>query len=136
MDTSSGCTVLVVAPDPKYLASAREILESDGHHVLTATAFDEALQVLQRSEPDVLVTELRLGRYNGLHLILRSRVGHPRMLGMVVTQHPDSVLRCEAERLGATYLEWPLQREELAPAVSQLFVAKQPVVAFENARLT
>jgi hypothetical protein len=51
--------------------------------------------------PDVLITELRLAEYNGLHLALRAL---SRGIPAIVVGDADFVLERDAERLGVSYL--------------------------------
>ena len=50
-----------------------------GIEVRSARSFDEAKTLLAAERPHLLITDLRLGQYNGLHLVLRSRSDHPEM---------------------------------------------------------
>src|SRR5215216_2050073 len=85
-------SVLVVDSDASDLTSTVSLLESAGYRVATAAAFDEAKRLLDSEAPDLLITCLRLGPYNGLHLILRSRSGHPAMAAIVTNGYHDAVL--------------------------------------------
>ena len=50
----------------------------------------------------MVITQLRLQEYNGLHLALRARqAGIPA----VVVGEPDAVLERDAEQLGATFVK-------------------------------
>ena len=54
------------------------------------------------SSPDLLISEVRLGEYNGLHLALRAQV---RGIRAIVIGVRDRVIQQDAAMLGATYLE-------------------------------
>ena len=54
--------------------------------------------------PDAIVTELRLGAFNGLHLIMRLRGRCPDVVAVVYTAFPDPVLERQAHQMGANYL--------------------------------
>src|SRR4051812_33871418 len=99
--------VLVVDSDPSDLSSTVALLETAGYRVAAAAAFHEAKQLLARESPDLLITGLRLGSYNGLHLVLRSRSDHPDMAAIVVARAADPVLEAEARRQQASFLLRP-----------------------------
>ena len=63
-----------------------------------------------RNCPSVLIAEVRLGDYNGLHLALRAKAGS---IPALVLGNPDPVLEREAERLGVVYLAHQLSRSQL-----------------------
>ena len=109
--------VLVVDSDPSDLSTTVSLLQAAGYRVATATAFDEAKKLLASESPDVLVTGLRLGPYNGLHLVLRSRTDHPGMAAIVTSRHPDPVLEAEAQRQHAGFLLQPVTERGLLDAI-------------------
>jgi DNA-binding NtrC family response regulator len=112
----------MVAPEPRReLDSARLLLELSGFRVFSAATFDEAKRFIEASPPDMLVTELKLGPYNGLHLVLRSRADHPRM-GAIVTSHAgDRSLEAEAARQNAVFLVRPFTGVDVLNAVIRSF---------------
>jgi CheY-like chemotaxis protein len=110
--------VLLVYADPADRTSTVLLLESAGYQVASAGNFEEAKQLLAREAPDVLITDLRLGPYNGLHLVLRSRTDHPDMAALVTSHFPDPVLQAEAERGQARFLVRPIADDDLLEAIS------------------
>jgi DNA-binding NtrC family response regulator len=115
-------SVLIVEDDPESLDGLLEIVAGAGYRVIGAQSFEEGRRALSDS-PDVLVTDVRLGAYNGLQLIMRGRRVNPRLRAIVVTGHPDLVVRREAEKLDAIQLEKPIDParllDELAQAMSR-----------------
>lgn len=75
--------MLVVDDDPDVLRLARRVLERQGYTVTTASDGVEALAVVAREPPDLLLTDLTMPRLDGVALIreLRQRdVPFPIML--------------------------------------------------------
>jgi PAS domain S-box-containing protein len=64
-----GVSVLAVDDDPDALAMVRDILESFGARVATATSAQAALDALAASSPDVLVSDLGMPNVDGYALI-------------------------------------------------------------------
>lgn len=81
-----------------------------------AATFHDA-KPLVASRPDLLITELRLGPYNGLHLALRGNVLHPRMATIVTSGSSDAVLQRDAEAMGCTFVLMPATARELSAAI-------------------
>ncbi len=81
-----------------------DTLLSTQFNVTTADSFDQALDVIVSEPPDALVTELKLGAFNGLHLIIRLRGRSPESVAVVYTAFPDPVLERQAHVIGADYL--------------------------------
>ncbi len=85
-------------------AAASEALHALGFRVKTAGSFQQALGLVLSEPPDAVVTELRLGAFNGLHLIMRLRDHCPEAVAVVYTAFPDPVLEQQAHQMGANYL--------------------------------
>ena len=113
----NGSQVLLVDLVPSRRMSTKALLERTGFDVRAAATFADARRHLDRSPPDVLLSQLRLGANNGLHLVLRGRLRYPRMGAIVTTRDSDVVLLAEAERMGVMYLQWPVPDAELVQVV-------------------
>lgn len=110
--------VLVVDGNPSDRLNTVLLLEGAGYRVKSARDFEEAKQAMAEETPDVLVTDIRLGPYNGLHLVLRSRLQHPHMAALVTSREPDPVLEEEARRQQAQFLLRPVSGRQLLEAIT------------------
>ena len=110
--------VLVVYADRADRRRTVLLLEAAGYRVVSAGSFEEAKLLLASEAPDLLVTDLRLGPYNGLHLVLRSKTDHPEMAALVTSRFPDPVLEAEAEREHARFLVRPVTDDAFLDAIS------------------
>ena len=116
--------VLAVDDDPDALSLVREILESAGARVRTATSVRSALELLKGEVPDVLVSDLGMPGMDGFDLIQRIR----QMEGPVkelpaaaLTAYARSEDRAKALRLGfEMHLAKPIDPSELIAAVASL----------------
>jgi DNA-binding response OmpR family regulator len=113
-------TVLIV--DTRSGAAARigKILSEAGYVVTIASSFQDAKQELDRMPPDVLITDVRLGAYNGLHLVVRTRARSPTTAAIVTHGTHDPVLEAEATSQQAIYLVRPLAPRRLLRIVGRL----------------
>jgi sigma-B regulation protein RsbU (phosphoserine phosphatase) len=116
-------TVLVVYADAADRAQTVDLLEASGYDVMAAANFEQAKQLLASEDPDLLITDLRLGSYNGLHLVLRSRTDHPAMAALVTSRFPDPVLEAEAAREHARFILRPIADHELLEAITTMLAA-------------
>ena len=62
---SQGATVLVIDDDPDTVTTMREILEEEGHHVLSARDGREGLQVALQTIPDLVLLDLNMPEMDG-----------------------------------------------------------------------
>ena len=119
-------TVLVVDHDPDELAVTKNVLTRAGYDVRGASTFEEARQLMTSEPPDVLIADVRLGAFNGLHLLIVSRPNHPEMAAVITHAFPDPVLEAEAKRLGAAYLVKPIRLPILLSTISEVLLRSAP----------
>ncbi len=94
--------VLLVDPHADaVLATIRQALQG-GAHVEMCADFSSAKTRLLTDPPNVLVTNLRLHAYNGLHLVLLATAAASTRC-LVYADPDDLLLAREAQRLGAFY---------------------------------
>src|SRR5262245_52793454 len=103
MATNGRASILVVEDDRPLLAGISEWLDNAGFDVWSASSFDAARAVLDRAVPDLLLTDIRLGAFNGLQLVIRARSVAPRLKAIVMTGYPDPVVLGEADRLQTSH---------------------------------
>jgi DNA-binding NtrC family response regulator len=114
-------SILVVDDDHAALSGLVELLKSAGYAATGSRSFDEAVRALTTTNPDLLIADVRLGEYNGLHLLLRSRDSHPGMASIVISAHPDPAIEREATAAGASaFLLKPLRLGEFLATVARV----------------
>jgi len=118
VDVSRGRpNILIVEDDRPSLEGFMALMADAGYDVIGAHSFEEGRVALNRA-PDVILTDVRLGQYNGLQLIIRGRLVNPGLRAIVVTGHPDPVVQREAEALRAVHLEKPSDPQQLLDEVA------------------
>jgi CheY-like chemotaxis protein len=110
--------VLVVDDHPEVLRTIASLVESGGYEVVTRSRFEEARRFIDETPPDMLVTDVRLGAFNGLQLVLHMRQARPEGAIVVLSAWDDKVIRHEAERAGARFLAKPVTRQDLLLALA------------------
>ena len=111
--------ILIVDDDPSLLeALERSFLEA-GQDVRAYGSFEEARRVLQTTRFDALITDVRLGAFNGLQLAVIGRDTYPDIRLIVFSGFDDPVLRTEAEHVGATYMVKPVTGAQLLAVLQQ-----------------
>ena len=117
--------VLAVDDDPDALRLLKEILESAGATVTTATSGRAALQIVATDRPDVLVADLGMPLMDGFELIQQLRtssVGPARDIpAAALTAYARSEDRARALKSGfEMHLAKPIDPVELIAAVKAL----------------
>ena len=96
-------TVMLVDTNPEELGTYAVALASVADRVCAATDFQHAKSILLEERPDVVVTQVRLGEFNGLHLVLWGRT-HVPGLRHVVIGCSDPTLESLARALGLFFI--------------------------------
>jgi DNA-binding response OmpR family regulator len=107
-------TVLLVTASPSRAQAMASAIRQLGHRALVATTFDAARQQLAGA-PHLLVTDLKLGAYNGLHLALRAAASEIPAIVMA-----DPSFETEVEQLGAVWMSDAADGDELQAAALRL----------------
>lgn len=108
---------IVVVTEPALGNELLIWLSADTYRVTTVRTFAAAKAQL-REQPNLVIAQLRLGEYNGLHLALRARC---QGIPAVIIGEPDAMFERDAVRLGATYVTTDqLGREQILSLTQHL----------------
>ena len=116
--------LLLVQPDSAEAASARKILVPGGYTVDSADTFEEGVRLVSANPPDVLIAAVRLERFNGVHLVLRTRAVQPTVACAVTGIPGDHSVDIDA--LEIPFVDAPVSKKGLLTAVSQLIGDRPP----------
>jgi DNA-binding response OmpR family regulator len=92
-------TILVVDDNPTSAIDLVHAFAASGLTAVGAHSFADALKVLGSAEPELMITGVRLGPYNGLHLVLRARALYPNLAAILIGP-ADPMLASDARALG------------------------------------
>lgn len=115
--------ILVLDDDEHALSGIVELLRDAGHHVTGAATYDAAKRLLGVSPFDLLVSDVRLRSFNGLHLVMQSRADHPEMGVIIITGYDDPLIDLEAHRYHAELVRKPIKPSEFLQTVDKALAA-------------
>jgi len=110
--------ILVLDDDEHALSGIVELLRDAGHHVTGASTYDAAKRLLAVSPFDLLITDVRLRSFNGLHLVMQARADHPEMAVIIITGYDDPLIELEAHRYRAELVRKPIRPAEFHAKVT------------------
>lgn len=116
--------VLLVDDDPSLLQLISRWLSDGGYRVVACDSFEAAKYQLATDPPRVLLTDLRLGAFNGLQLVILAKERHPDTVAIVMSAFEDETLRDETERRGAHYIRKPFSSDALLKLLTDRLPAK------------
>lgn len=123
MKTDTGVKVLVIEDEPASLKLAHLVLAAEGYQVVDAQAAEEALDVIKKNRPQVILLDLGLPGMNGLELASRLKLDPTtRSIPIVaVTAYPDRWSQREAVEAGCdAYIVKPIDTRRLPAKVSEV----------------
>jgi DNA-binding response OmpR family regulator len=111
--------ILVVAMKADN-SPAMALLKDSGHEVVFAPGFEPAIRKLDHMAPDLLIADVRLGGFNGLHLVIRSQSSRPKMRSILLDRVHDPVMAQDAARHGAAYIGGAVTAAALSEQIAKL----------------
>jgi YesN/AraC family two-component response regulator len=112
--------VLIVDDEPGFLEGITMALEREGREIVACSTFADARQRLLSDHVDILLTDVRLGAFNGIQLAIIARDRNPAIGVVVFSGFDDPVLRAEASEVGAQYLVKPVTAAQLLDLMATL----------------
>ena len=112
--------VLLAEDDDATLTGLAAYLHAAGYSVVPALTFADAHRLMPFIRPDVVVADVRLGKYNGLQLAVQAGSLDPPPAVIVTSGFKDSVITAEAKRLGATFLLKPIDPVRLLALIARM----------------
>jgi len=106
--------ILIVDDEMSIRETCATVSEQCGMKAIAVATADEALQVLEHSAIDILLTDLKLQQSSGVDLLKQVHDLHPEVAAVVLTQYGTIESAMEVTRMGAVdYVTKPFRIEEL-----------------------
>lgn len=120
--------ILLVEDDELVRDMLAQMLQRASHEVESATNGEEASEILKRTEPDIMVTDIIMPKKSGITLISEVKDRHPNMEIIAISGggrlDPTGYLDL-SESLGATVsFEKPVDKSALLMAIDLLIHGK------------
>lgn len=118
--------ILIVEDDLNTLSGLVEIIKDEGHEVVGVESGKKALRFLERSQFDIMLTDLRMPDIDGLSLYEKSIQYNQAMKTIVMTAYSSVKEAVEAMKKGVyEYLTKPLNLDELFLTIRKAVQEKQ-----------
>lgn len=121
--TASNPHIFFVDDEPAVCRSVSQTLSRSGYKVSCFTDADICLQQLQLQSCDLLITDVRMPRTDGIELIRRAKHIVPWLPVLVITGFGDIPMAVKAVKAGAiNFIEKPLQKQSFLEAVQAAII--------------
>lgn len=113
--------ILVIDDEPNVVKSCVKMLQMEGFDVQGVVSGAEALDLYQRQEFDLVLTDLKMPDMDGLEILTRIKKHNPNAAVVIFTAYGTKENVVEALRLGAReFLEKPLESRTLTATVRRI----------------
>ncbi len=113
-------TILIVDDEKNYPPILSAVLEDAGFETLTAYSGPEALEILEDSDVDLVLTDMKMPGMDGIELLERIKKKDPELPVIMMTAHGTIEKAVEAMQKGAySYLLKPFDNEQLVLYVNK-----------------
>ena len=106
--------ILIVDDEPEAIENCRRILSRHRYECMAEADAHRALEIIEREQPQVLLTDIRMPGLDGIELLKAAKRIHPAIKVVLVTAYASLQTAVESMRFGAfDYLAKPFTGKEL-----------------------
>jgi len=112
--------ILLVDDDPGLLRLLSIRLRAEGYEIEAVESGEQALAIVSRFQPDLVVSDLRMDKMDGIELLKELQKRAPGLRVVIVTAHgtiPDAVVATQGGAFG--FLTKPIDKDELMETVEK-----------------
>jgi len=118
--------ILVVDDEKITRQNLEHVFKKDGYHVNTASNGSEALEFLGNSAFDVIVTDLKMGKVDGMTVLEKAKAVNPSTEVIIITGYATVSTAIEAMKKGSYhYLTKPLKLDEIRSTIQKALYKKK-----------
>ena len=131
--TGSEGKILLVDDDPGLLRLLSIRLRAESYEVEAVESAHKALAILNRFSPDLVITDLRMDKMDGIGLLKELQTRSPGLRVVIITAHgtiPDAVVATQSGAFGC--LTKPIDKDELMQTVRKAIKVSGSVEVEEN----
>jgi DNA-binding NtrC family response regulator len=118
--------VQIIDDDPLIRDSLTEYLEIEGYEVSAYSTAEDALNVLSKELPDIVLLDLKLPGMDGIQCLEQIKQQFPEIEVIMITGYANVDTAVKAMKLGAwDYIKKPFELEELSLVVRKAVESRQ-----------
>lgn len=117
--------ILVVDDEEMTRRNLEHVFQKDGYHVDTAASGVEALNLLEKSAYDVIVTDLKMEKVDGMDVLGQAKAKDPNTEVIIITGYATVKTAIEAMKKGSYhFLAKPLKLDEIRSTIKAALFKK------------
>lgn len=117
--------ILLVDDEIEFVRTLSQRLTLRKLTVYTAYNGKEALSFINKTEPDVIVLDLKMPGLHGIEVLKKVKKNHPRIQVIILTGHGSKTMEKEAEKIGSfDFLHKPVNIDFLVTRIKEAYWEK------------
>jgi two-component system NtrC family response regulator len=113
-------TILIVDDEKNYLVVLEALLSPEGYEIMTADNARAALRLIEESDLDLILTDMKMPGMNGMELLEHCKRIKPEVPVIMMTAYGTIEMAVEAMKKHAyDYITKPFQNEELKVTIQK-----------------
>jgi len=116
--------ILIVDDDPRIQILLQQLLKAKGHEGFVAENGACAIEVVRKHAFDLIITDLRMPKMNGMDLLREVKALYPDLPVLMVTAYASDETTVESVKLGVfDYMDKPFKIDDLMSAIDRALSA-------------
>jgi two-component system nitrogen regulation response regulator NtrX len=112
-------SILIVDDEPSILQSLSGLLSDEGFDVVTASNGYEALKIIDKESPDLVLLDIWIPGMDGIETLKEIKKSNPYVQVVIITGHGTIETAVKATKLGAfDFIEKPLSIDKVIVAIN------------------
>lgn len=112
--------ILIADDEESFRVVVRMLLEKEKHAILDAASGREALDVVEKDTPDLVLLDVMMPDMTGMEVLEKLKNDHPDVDVIMITAYGNLERAVEALRLGAyDFIQKPMDNEELMASINR-----------------
>jgi DNA-binding NtrC family response regulator len=126
VDNTNNKYIVIADDEPLTRKSLYEILKYQGYRVVMTANGQEALEVISKDPPDILISDLKMPKIDGLTLLRSVKKDFPSVSIVLMTAYGSINSAVEAMKEGAfDYVTKPILDSEIKIVIERIFEQKR-----------
>ncbi len=137
MAIENNTVILIVDDDDLVLKTLNVLITSLGYHCLLATDGLEALEVLEKNECDLILSDVLMPNMDGLELLSHVKETYPEIDVIIATGYSDRASYADVIQAGAIdFIKKPIDQAELEAKLTRAIRERRMVYELEQLSLS
>lgn len=121
--------IFIVDDEPDICKALEFLLKREGYDVITANSGEEALEKIKKESFDIVITDLKMGKVDGMAVLERTKEISPDTPVIIMTAFASIESAVEAMKKGASdYIVKPFLNEEIRLTIKKILEQKKLIV--------